>query len=367
MKRILCAFAILLSACASQPSKDQQPAAQDTGLRYSAEPGESPVGVIPAGALRDSARNKDVGLYIEYPTRGGPHPVIIFSHAYGASPARSYVGLSAYWASHGYVVIKPTHNDAGRLTAEDLGDPAKLAEAVTAAGARDRADDIRLILDSLSTLEQQYPELQGKMDAARIGVGGHSYGAFAALLLAGARTFIGATPASAADPRVKVVLALSPQGVGESRGLTRESWTEVRIPVLFMTGSNDRGANEGEDEAWRRQAFELSPAGDKWFISIAGANHFTFTGGFRPPPTQRERVVSAPPTRRDPRDPVRPSAEDHAPQLGARSNILQDRNIFNVVKSATRAFWDAYLKNEPKGREYLTSLSTRQDLTIATK
>jgi predicted dienelactone hydrolase len=366
MKRtLLAALAIVLvCACASQSAKKSD---EPAGPYYSSEAGESPVGVIPAGSLRDTKRNKDVPFYIEYPTRGGPHPVIIFSHGYGVSPSRAYVGLTSYWASHGYVVIKPSHADAGALTAEELRDPTKLAGQITPADWRNRVEDLRFLIDSLEPLAQQYPELQGKMDANRIGVGGHSYGAFTAQLLAGARTFSGTTPTSYADSRVKALLALSPQGTGESRGLTRESFAEIRVPALFMTGTLDKGSNEGEDADWRRQAFEYSPPGDKWFISLAGANHFTFTGGFRPPPTTVERPITPPPTRRDPRDPVRPDPEDHAPALGARNNILQDRNIFNLVKSGTRGFWDLYLKSEPKAREYLTALSQRKDLTVASK
>src|SRR5207244_281867 len=83
---------------------------------------------------------------------------------------------------------------------------------------RDRARDISLVIDSLADLEVRFPELKGKMDRTKIGVGGHSYGAFTAMLLGGARTF-GNPPLLVADPRVTAILAMSPQGVASNRGL----------------------------------------------------------------------------------------------------------------------------------------------------
>lgn len=367
MKRILIAAltAVLVSACATKPKPQEQSQTIETGV-YTSQPGHSPVGVIPAGSIRDTRRNKDLEVSIEYPTKGGPHPVIIFSHGYGSS-ARAYVGLSSYWSSHGYVVIKPSHADAGKLRLEELRDPTKITEQTTPADWRNRVEDIGLILDSFQTLEQQYPELQGKMDANRIAVGGHSYGAFTAMLIGGVRTFSGGASTSYADPRVKAVLAMSPQGPSESRGLTAESWKEVRIPVLYMTGSNDRGTNDTETAEWRRQAFELSPAGDKWFVSIAGANHFTFTGGFRPVPTLVEPSITPMPNP-DPRYPRTDPAQTSTPvPRRGSSTFIQDRNVFNTVKSISLAFWDTYLKNEPKGREYLTKLSTRGDVAFASQ
>src|SRR2546423_321706 len=110
MKRTLMVFtALVFAACASNQSKkmEQAPAALAGG-----EP--SPVGVIPTTLLHDAQRNKDLDVSIEYPTRGGPFPVIILSHGYGSS-TRGYESLVANWTGHGYVVIRPSHADAGAM------------------------------------------------------------------------------------------------------------------------------------------------------------------------------------------------------------------------------------------------------------
>ena len=359
----LLSIALLFAGCAG--SKPDATTAPSDAPSYSSQIGEIPVGVIPGGTLRDAQRNKDIELWIDYPTKGGPHPVVILSHAYG-SAGRGYVFLASYWARNGYVVLRPTHADAIPTATQDISE-----NWVTEGSPqwRDRVRDIKFLIDSLPALEQQYPELQGKMDKARIGVAGHSYGAFTALMLAGMRTFSDGMPTSYVDPRVKAVIAMSPQGPGASRGLTRESFADIRIPVLFLTGTSDRGVSDAEDVAWRRQSYELSPAGDKYFISLTGANHFTFAGRNAPPPSMQTSTLPNI-NETDPRTgrPI-PSVQQQPRVVTATnsSTFLRERQLFNVVRTVTLALWDTHLKGEAKGREYLSKLPARGDMTVETK
>ena len=80
------------------------------------------------------------------------------------------------------------------------------------------------------------------------------------MLIAGMRTF-GNPPLNVADARVRAVIAMSPQGPAPNRDTTAQSWADVHVPIMYMTGTNDRGATEAEDYNWRKQAFEDSPAG----------------------------------------------------------------------------------------------------------
>src|SRR6476619_4898378 len=113
MKRALSLGIIFVAACASQ-----QPTGAPVGPlkvgEYSTDATISPVGVIPTATIHDARRNKDVEVSIEYPTRGGPFPVIVWSHGYGGS-SQSYEPLVSFWVSNGYVVIRPTHADTGAL------------------------------------------------------------------------------------------------------------------------------------------------------------------------------------------------------------------------------------------------------------
>src|SRR6476620_7960169 len=117
MTRIFLTLALIaVAGCSSAPKKSTpvpQPASYTP--TYAFDMGNSPIGVIPSAMLRDTARNKDVEVSIEYPTRGtGPFPIIIFSPGYGGS-SHAYEALISYWTSYGYVCIRPMHADAGKL------------------------------------------------------------------------------------------------------------------------------------------------------------------------------------------------------------------------------------------------------------
>ncbi|HEX9160914.1 MAG TPA: hypothetical protein VF980_04335 [Thermoanaerobaculia bacterium] len=401
MKRLpaLLAAALALASCASRNDSPQANAAPTNRNPYSLEATTLPVGVIPVAVLHDPARNKDIEMSIEYPTKNGPYPVLIFSPEYGGSRA-DYVGLSAYWASHGYVVIKLSHADAGslkdvrrqqteerRATADQQrgrrgrrtqqpattptpptpfrADPSETWQTQTPADWLNRATDIRFIMDSLPRLTEQFPEIKDRVDANRIGVAGHGYGAFTAMLVAGAQTFNGTTPATYADPRVKALIAMSPPGPSTWRGLTNQSFSAIRIPALFLTGSRDLGAVETEDSNWRKQAFELSPAGDKWFVLINGAGRSAFSGQFAD-------VIFEPVPQGQPPIPVdRPGPQpvytpQPTPQQQGRPGIGSIQGA-TVVRTLSLAFWDAYLKNESSGRDFLNKLKERGDVQVASK
>lgn len=359
IRRTICALLVAFAfvSCGTAPSQldeDQSPRS-----RYAGEAGESPVGVIPEGTVRDVERGKDIVFTVEYPTRPGSYPLVIFSHGFGAT-RQTYVGLSAHWASQGFVVIKPAHADSGKLQS---GEVAEAWRDQTPSDWRNRVRDITAVLDGLDKIEESFPELKGKIDRTKIGVGGHSYGAFTAMLIGGAKTYPGGT--SYADPRVKAVMAMSPQGASDTFGLTSESWKDVRVPVMYMTGTQDRGLADDETPEWRRQAFELSPAGDKWLIVIEGARHGSFTGRIDPltdarRPTQEPMLGDPRPTTRTPEvDPRRPGREGAA---GLRS-----RGVFAQVKAISLAFWDAYLKGDAEGRKTLEGAGGRGGVELVKK
>jgi predicted dienelactone hydrolase len=358
---------ILAVACSSKP---QTPPATTTGgsftagTSYSAGPGPNPVGVIPRAMLHDGQRNKDLEMSIEYPTRNGPYPVVIFSHAFGGSNT-NYVALTEYWTSHGYVCIRPKHADAGAVSDPKIA----LAEwrKQSETNWRDRARDVTFIIDSLGALEEKYPELRDRMDHGRIGVGGHAYGAFTTMLLAGTKVFGSGATFSVADTRIKAAIAMSPQGAGDAPGLTAESWRDVHVPILYMSGTLDT-LGDGDDAARRHDAFQYSPAGDKYFVSIEGARTQSFLGRFDLTDDDLRRApTGSAPYFRDPRDPIDPNYPQNYPQdyqnpmRGSGPAYGRERRIFNTIKGTTRAFWDAYLKDNKNGREFLASPGLRSD------
>ena len=390
MKRFLVALTILLAACASNDKKTDPNAAPVIKNPYMMDGTTIPVGVIPAATLHDAQRNRDVELSIEYPTKDGPYPVIIFSPEYGGFRS-NYVALSAFWAGHGYVVVKLSHADAGatRAALDKIMEERRVAQQKRAATAvspragtsrrrssprnvpadpsqlweseqtpqdwQNRVADVRFVIDSLPRLVEQYPEIKDRADLTKIGVSGHSYGALTAIMTA------------EVDPRVKAIEAMSPPGPLPDRGLTPESFNAIRVPALFLTGSRDLGAVQSEDATWRKQAFDLSPAGDKWYVSIQGAGRSAFTGnvgdfgGYQPQapdnpyPTGRGGPMGGGYGGQQP-----PTQRTNAP-------VIMGAGGSGTVRTLSLAFWDAYLKNDKAGREYLEKLKNRGDVQVQIK
>jgi predicted dienelactone hydrolase len=291
--------------------------------------------------LRDEKRGKDIECRVHFPDTGDKLPLIIFSHGFGADKT-AFATISKHVAEHGYVIVHPSHADgvgrgglrrgaaelpsqqpkpvepvdnktgarrlpgllgAGGGLAGMLNDPAKI---------EGRVADVVAVMDSIEQLCTKLPALKGRIDTTRIGVGGHSYGAYTSMLIGGVTADIGGVKArSFADKRVRCILPISGQGTGQ-QGLTESSWANLKLPMMTMTGSRDQGAG-GQGPDWKKEPFKFSPPGDKYLVFIEGANHLSFGGG-----------------------------------LGGRSSG-------EVVKATTRAFWDAYLKNDEQAKAAMKS------------
>ena len=250
--------------------------------------------------LHDDARGKDVPVNAWVPDGDGPFPVIIFSHGAGGAGSNEFP-VTRHWATHGYVVVQPTHADSRSLNGGEL--------KRTDDGPAQRALDVKFVIDSLEKVE----DFKGKLDLKRIGVGGHSFGAHTSMLIGGATVDVKGEAKSYADERPKALLLLSGQGAG-MLGLTEKSWDACKRPMMAMTGSKDLGV-AGQTPAQKLEAFTRSPEGDKYGVDIEGASHMSFTG----------RLA------------------DREPE------------IFSYVKTASIAFWDAYINEEPAAKDFLKS------------
>lgn len=285
--------------------------------------------------LVDRKRGKELSVRALYPIGPGPFPVIIFSHGAGSSKD-CCSDLVRHWASHGYLTLQPAHADAVQSQRQPTslrpGGPGRQDWMSNASAWENRARDVSFVIDSLAEIESLVPALDKKLDSKRIGVSGHSLGAYTALLIGGATVDTPASKgASFADLRVRAILVLSGQGRGQ-QGLTENSWGQLGRPMMAMTGSRDRGAS-GQDPDWRKEPFDLSPPGDKYHVWIEGAGNFSFTG--------KSAAATLPALR--------------AQRPAGQAAEAKPSEIFGYVQIATTAFWDAYLKTDAKARTYLRS------------
>jgi dienelactone hydrolase len=250
--------------------------------------------------LEDLSRDKTLQFRATYPKdQEGKLPVLIWSHGlYGSQDF--YEPLVKFWASHGYIVLQPTHSDSLRR-GTGLKNPTS--------DWASRPKDVSFLIDSLRT----HSLLSPMADLSRIGMGGHSYGSHTTLLLNGAKTVVGGP---FTDQRPKCFVAISPQG--EDRLFKSSSWSGLARPTLFISGDNDTG-RKGDEATWRLAPYKGAPAGEKYLLWIKDAYHnFGGISGARHSKSG-------------------PSNGDH----------------LTLVKSSTLAFWDKYLKNDQTARRLI--------------
>jgi predicted dienelactone hydrolase len=230
---------------------------------------------------------EDVPLRVWAPVDEGPFPAVVLSHGGGGSGA-GFEYLVREWAAAGYVVLLPTHRDSLALQRQGGADMATAFAALRndvndPAAWRQRAVEVSAVIDQLPNLGGLVPELGGRVDPSRVVVGGHSFGAFTAMLVAGVEPDVGGAVVGVRDDRPVAFVLLSPQGVGQ-QGLTASSFAGLDRPALVMTGTLDRGQTaltaDGAPQGFedKLDPFELSPPGDKTAVIIDGATHFTFSG-----------------------------------------------------------------------------------------
>jgi predicted dienelactone hydrolase len=306
--RLLCVLAAGVVGLGTVPAAGQDP--PKAGTPY--KPGDGPyqVGWVRMIRLHDDGRGRDVAVKVYFPKAEGRFPVVLFSHGY-AGTQDAFGGLSLFWASHGYVCIHPAHPDillvtkgGGRRLGErekHLRDPRLITSRVA---------DLKFLLDDLPEVVQKVPAFKGKLDPEHVGVAGHSFGAFTAMLLGGVTLDLpdGERGKSFRDKRVRSVLAIAPQG-SEQQGLTAQSFEKVAVPTMTVTGARDVKPGKGLD--WRKEPFEHSPPGGKYLVVLQG------------------------------------SAQ---PASGARANMPP---IQEYAKMAGLAFWDTTLKGDQRAQEYL--------------
>lgn len=226
----------------------------------------------------------------------GPYPLVVFSHGFALSPI-VYSTLVEHYASHGYVVLAPEHNERfdGALTGfwQEL---------------IDRPVDIRRTIDEADVLSGPGAPLAGVIDMERIAVVGHSYGGYTALAAAGARFDVAAYKARCAalaaddplaffcapvanesdmamraglgevpsglwpsfgDPRVDAAISMA----GDAYPFDQRGLAALEVPVMAMGGTVD----DGTPYTWgAKLTYDHAGSRNKALVTFPGAGHFLF-------------------------------------------------------------------------------------------
>jgi predicted dienelactone hydrolase len=313
-------------------------------------------------------------------------PVIVFSHGLGASRA-SYGYFGRHMASEGYIVIAPTHPGSdteqakawvkshggpetvkGQDSQEDRplsrlrdrlpehrngqadGDNSATNNGSAGKGTggwlmssindpdnlANRPKDISFVVDQIPG----HKVLGPIADMQRIGVAGHSFGAYTAMAIGGMTVDLpeamGGKAKSFRDPRVKAVLPMSPEGAG-SMGIRAGAWDAFAAPALFLTGTEDYGSGK-RSAAWRRQAFDAIHTVDDYLVTLNGAGHLTFANVNGIVPGKASAV----------------SGGMLSLLAGSRDDEQQAHHV-ELIDGLSTLFFDAYVRGDAGAKERLAA------------
>ncbi len=303
---------LLLTLCFALVSLPASLLAADA---YKAQSGPYSIVVAENVSVQAIDEDRDVLLRIAYPAEGGPFPLVVLSHG-GGCIGGSYHVVGDHWASHGYVVIQPTHPDSASLGFDMATVEPRRMEGII----RQRVADMSIVLDRVSDIEQAIPALAGKIDTERTVAAGHSMGGATALLATG---MVLENPFSkqrveSAEDRYDALLLLSEPGGNPT--LPDVPWQVIDKPTFIYTGTDDYGS---ESRGNTRIPFEYAiinsmpdPLPPKHHLWIDGIDHFL--GG-----------------------------------AWCRAKDTFDHQGVDILRGVSTAFLDAYAKQDESARVFL--------------
>jgi predicted dienelactone hydrolase len=312
--------------------------------------------------LNDTTRNRKfyVDVYVPQGVSGDKTPVIVFSHGLSSRPEDFAEPLN-HLASYGYVIAAPQHIGSDIIYLKEMFEGLH-KNIFDRDEFINRPKDISFVIDELE--RRNATEFQGRLDLTNVGVGGHSFGGYTALAIAGAtidfdylqkaceRPYGGLNVAillqcralelprenyQFRDPRVTAVFAANPVNrfIFGQTGISK-----IEIPVLLASGSDDPAAppifEQGMPFVWLNNP-------DKYWMLLEGQAHVNFSkldGGIK-------------------------NALDSTLHLSLPSQDL----ISSYVKGTSLAFFEVHLRNNADFRPYLQSsytqyLSENQDFKL---
>jgi len=269
----------------------------------------------------DPSRERAVPVRIRMPDGRGKVPVVLFSHGLGGS-LDSGTDWTQAWAEAGIASVTLQHpgSDRGIL---DTGITTGMSPMQLVARVR----DVHFVIDELARRRSEGKCDLARIDLAKLGMSGHSFGAITTQAVSGQHYPLAAMQGSA-DPRIVAAIAFSPSPPLRGHD-DAGAFGTIRIPFLSVTGTEDVVPLTPQISAADRQRpFRAMPPGRKYLLVLAGANHMQFNG-----------------------------------QDVLRNGMAPDPHVRAVTIAVTTAFWKATLMHDAKAADWLTHGGPRGILT----
>jgi dienelactone hydrolase len=263
----------------------------------------------------------------------GTYPLIIFSHHSGGN-RRAATFLCTHLSSHGYVVAALDHSE---VVAPDLARPKSETEeqkkARWQAVIASRVPDVRFLLDQVFHdavwKKDAVWKSEATLDPGRIGIVGHSFGAWTAL----------ATPE--VEPRIRAAVALAPGGASNPRpGILPVklsfAWTR-EVPALYLVAENDVPL----PLAGMRELFERAPA-PKQMVILRRADHLHFIDNVE---QEHEAFRTMPP--------MAPELAQMQAEMRPIAELSSGEQAHLWVRGLTLAHMDAILNEQREAQQLL--------------
>jgi dienelactone hydrolase len=251
------------------------------------------------------------------------YPVVIL-RAGGGALSCDYTTLAEDLASHGYVVVSfdapyrtvitafPDGRVAIRAAGVDFDRmPSSTAQHLATQLMNGWIADLKFVLDQLRELNANDPtgRFKGKFDMQKVGIAGHSLG--------------GATAAQFChdDPRCTAGIDID----GMPFGNVIQDGLHQPFFFLMSDHSKESGSEPQTVERNIESIYDHVPEGKRWGMSIAGANHFTFS----------DQMFT--------KSPILMFFLRSAGVMGS----LEKRRGLAITSACVHTFFDVYLKGAP--------------------
>lgn len=247
-------------------------------------------------SFNDNRRNRSFIGDLYLPQSPSPVPVLIISHGV-ADNRKTFAYLGEYLASYGFAVVAIEHPGSNTEQLQNLflgaaREPVETNEFV------DRPQDVSFVIDGLTNLNQNNPQIKDKLNLQEIGIIGHSFGGYTALALAGAKFNFGKlkqecrtdnynlNAANASlflqclalnlpvnveykieDKRIKAVFAMNP-AIGSIFG--EKGLSNIKLPIMLLGGSDDAVTPHLLEQVC---PFTWLKTPDKYLVKIQGGTH----------------------------------------------------------------------------------------------